>query len=78
CRQFAKLFRDGAVDVALMVGFLMTLAMFNNSGAYASPYFSAIFGDWIPQSPLVFAIVFAILTPLGFFRGPMNLVGSGS
>ena len=24
------------------------------------------------------AIVFAILTPLGFFRGPMNLVGSGS
>ncbi|PQF88068.1 citrate transporter [Enterococcus faecium] len=78
CRQFAKLFTDGAVDVAPMVGFLMTLAMFNNSAAYASPYFSAIFGDWIPQSPLVLAIVFAILTPLGFFRGPMNLVVSGS
>lgn len=78
CRQFAKLFIDGAVDVAPMVGFLMTLAMFNNSAAYASPYFSAIFGDLIPQSPLVLAIVFAILTPLGFFRGPMNLVGSGS
>lgn len=78
CRQFAKLFTDGAVDVAPMVDFLMTLAMFNNSAAYASPYFSAIFGDLIPQSPLVLAIVFAILTPLGFFRGPMNLVGSGS
>ena len=78
CRQFAKLFTDGAVDIAPMVGFLMTLAMFNNSAAYASPYFSAIFGDLIPQSPLVLAIVFAILTPLGFFRGPMNLVGSGS
>lgn len=78
CRQFAKLFTDGAVDVAPMVGFLMTLAMFNNSAAYASPYFSAIFGDWIPQSPLVLAIVFAILAPLGFFCGPMNLVGSGS
>lgn len=78
CRQFAKLFTDGAVDVAPMVGFLMTLAMFNNSAAYASPYFSAIFGDLIPQSPLVLAIVFAILTPLGFSRGPMNLVGSGS
>lgn len=78
CRQFTKLFTDGAVDVAPMVGFLMTLAMFNNSAAYASPYFSAIFGDWIPQSPLVLAIVFAILTPLGFFRGPMNLVDSGS
>ncbi|EGP5499642.1 citrate transporter [Enterococcus faecium] len=78
CRQFAKLFTDGAVDVAPMVGFLMTLAMFNNSAVYASPYFSAIFGDLIPQSPLVLSIVFAILTPLGFFRGPMNLVGSGS
>ncbi len=44
CRQFAKLFTDGATDVAPMVGFLMTLAMFNNSAAYASSYFSAIFG----------------------------------
>ena len=43
CRQFAKLFTDGAVDVAPMVGFLMTLAMFNNSAAYASPYFSSYF-----------------------------------
>lgn len=74
CRQFAKLF----TDVAPMVGFLMTLAMFNNSAAYASSYFSAIFGDFIPKTPLVLAIAFAILTPLGFFRGPLSLVGSGS
>lgn len=78
CRQFAKLFTDGATDVAPMVGFLMTLAMFNNSAAYASSYFSAIFGDFIPKTPLVLAIAFAILTPLGFFRGPLSLVGSGS
>lgn len=49
CRLFAKLFTDGSIDVAPMVGFLLTLA-----------------------------IVFAILTPLGFFRGPMNLVGCGT
>ncbi len=55
CRQFAKLFTDGATDVAPMVGFLMTLAMFNNSAAYASSYFSAIFGDFIPKTPLVLA-----------------------
>lgn len=78
CRQFAKLFTDGATDVAPMVGFLMTLAMFNNSAAYASSYFSAIFGDFIPKTPLVLAIAFAILIPLGFFRGPLSLVGSGS
>ena len=49
CRLFAKLFTDGSIDVAPMVGFLLTLA-----------------------------IVFAVLTPLGFFRGPMNLVGCGT
>lgn len=78
CRRFAKLFTDGAIDVAPMVGFLLTLAMFNNAAAYAAPYFSAILGDFIPTSPIILAIAFAILTPLGFFRGPMNLVGSGS
>ncbi len=78
CRQFAKLFTDGATDVAPMVGFLMTLAMFNNSAVYASSYFSAILGDFIPQTPVVLAIAFAWLTPLGFFRGPLSLVGSGS
>ncbi|EOH59637.1 hypothetical protein [Enterococcus mundtii] len=78
CRQFAKLFTDGATDVAPMVGFLMTLAMFNNSAVYASSYFSAILGDFIPQIPFVLALAFALLTPLGFFRGPLSLVGSGS
>jgi GntP family gluconate:H+ symporter len=78
CRRFAKIFTDGAIDVAPMVGFLLTLAMFNNAAALSAPYFTAIIGDFIPTSPLVLAIAFAILTPLGFFRGPMNLVGSGS
>lgn len=78
CRQFAKLFTDGATDVAPMVGFLMTLAMFNNSAVYASSYFSAILGDFITQTPFVLALAFALLTPLGFFRGPLSLVGSGS
>ncbi|MHC5248760.1 citrate transporter [Enterococcus sp. LJL90] len=78
CRRFAKLFTDGAIDVAPMVGFLLTLSMFNNAATYAAPYFSAVLGDFIPTSALVLAIAFAILTPLGFFRGPLNLVGSGS
>ncbi|SEO74678.1 hypothetical protein SAMN04488134_11228 [Amphibacillus marinus] len=78
CRRFAKLFTDGAIDVAPMVGFLLTLSMFNNAAGYAAPYFTAIIGNIIPTSILALAIVFAVLTPLGFFRGPMNLVGSGS
>lgn len=78
CRRFAKLFTDGAIDVAPMVGFLLTLAMFNNAAAFAAPYFTAIIGNYIPSSALTLALTFALLTPLGFFRGPMNLVGSGS
>ncbi len=75
CRLFAKLFTDGSIDVAPMVGFLLTLAMFNNAATYAAPYFTAILGGFVPTTAITLAIVFAILTPLGFFRGPMNLVG---
>jgi len=78
CRLFAKLFTDGSIDVAPMIGFLLTLSMFNNAAAYAAPYFTSILGGFVPRSALVLALVFAILTPLGFFRGPLNLVGCGT
>ncbi|RMI09290.1 citrate transporter [Cellulomonas triticagri] len=78
CRLFAKLFSDGAVDVAPMVGFLLMLAMFNNAAGFAAPYFTSLIGGVIPTTPLAIAIVFAVLVPLGFFRGPTNLVGSGA
>lgn len=78
CRLFAKLFTDGAIDVAPMVGFLLTLAMFNNAANYAAPYFTAILGGFVPTTAFMLCLAFAILTPLGFFRGPMNLVGCGT
>jgi hypothetical protein len=77
CRMLSKQFSDGAIDVAPMVGFLLTLSMFNNAANYVSPYFRTLIGGLIPTSALLLCIVFAILTPLGFFRGPMNLVGCG-
>ena len=77
-RMLAKQFADGAIDVAPMVGFLLTLSMFNNAANYAAPYFRELFGNVIPTSALLLCIAFAVLTPLGFFRGPMNLVGCGS
>lgn len=77
-RRFAKLFTDGSIDVAPMIGFLLSLAMFNNAATYAAPYFTALIGNIIPTNHLVLALVFALLVPLGFFRGPMNWVGSGA
>jgi hypothetical protein len=76
--MLAKQFADGAIDVAPMVGFLLALAMFNNTATLVAPYFKSLLGGVIPQSALVLCIVFAAFTPLGFFRGPMNLVGSGA
>lgn len=78
CRMLAKQFADGAIDVAPMIGFLLTLSMFNNAANYASPYFKVLLGGVIPESALLLCVLFAILTPLGFFRGPMNLVGCGA
>ncbi len=78
CRMLSKQFADGAIDVAPMVGFLLTLSMFNNAANYASPYFKILLGGVMPKSALMLCIAFAVLTPLGFFRGPMNLVGCGA
>lgn len=78
CRTFSKLFADGAMDVAPMIGFLLSLAMFNNAANFVAPYFKAVLGNIIPTAPLTLAICFAIFTPLGFFRGPLNLVGCGA
>lgn len=77
-RMLSKQFADGAIDVAPMIGFLLTLAMFNNAANYAAPYFKVLLGGVMPNSALMLCILFAILTPLGFFRGPMNLVGCGA
>lgn len=74
----SKLFTDGSVDVAPMIGFLLTLAMFNNVAVFAGPYFEAIIGNIVPHTPLLLTILMAAIIPAGFFRGPTNLVGCGT
>jgi hypothetical protein len=78
CRMVAKQFADGAVDVAPMVGFLLTLSMFNNAATFATPYFKSIIGGIFPTNALALCLLFAAIIPLGFFRGPTNLVGCGT
>ena len=78
CQLINKLYYEGVVDTAPLVGFLLTLPMFNKVAAYASPYFKVILGGFMPKSELVVCIVFAVLTGLAFFRGPMTLFGCGA
>ncbi len=77
-RMLQKQFTDGAIDTAPLIGFLLILAMFNNSAVYVAPYFQALFGNFIPENPLVLCIVFGLISLLGYFRGPMSLVGCGA
>jgi len=77
CQTIAKQFADGAVDVAPLIGFLLVLAMFNATASLAVPFFEPIVGGFIPTSTTALAILFAVVMPLSFFRGPTNLVGSG-
>ena len=78
CQLVNKLYYDGVVDTAPLVGFLLTLPMFNTVANYASPFFKAVLGPVMPKSELVVCILFAVLLALGLFRGPMTLVGCGA
>ena len=78
CQLVNKLYYDGVVDTAPLVGFLLTLPMFNSAASYASPFFKAVLGPVMPKSELVVCILFAVLLALGLFRGPMTLVGCGA
>lgn len=73
-----RLFTNGAADSAPLIGFLLFLAMFNNAAVYAAPYFESLIGRFIPTDPLVLCVAFGLLSFLGFFRGPLSLVGCGA
>lgn len=77
-KTFTKTFYDGVIDTAPLVGFMLMIPMFNKSAELAVPYFNALLGGIIPNSTLVIAIAFAIIAPLGLFRGPLTLAGSGA
>lgn len=78
CQLVNKLYYDGVVDTAPLIGFLLTLPMFNTCASYASPYFKEVIGGIMPTSEIVVCVVFAALAFLGFFRGPFTLYGCGA
>ena len=73
-----KDFFDGVVDTAPLVGFLLVLPIFNKAAELCVPYFNALLGGVIPNNTLVISIAFAVLAPLGMFRGPFTLFGCGA
>ena len=78
CRGLNKTFYDGVVDIAPLVGFLLIVPMFNKASSLCVPYFNALLGGIIPQNTLVISVAFALLSPLGLFRGPLTMFGCGA
>lgn len=73
-----KTFYDGVVDVASLLGFLFILPMFNKVSGLDAPFFQAILGGIMPNNTLFIAVLFAVIAPLGLFRGPLTVFGAGS
>ncbi|WP_396327525.1 citrate transporter [Hydrogenoanaerobacterium sp.] len=79
CEQIVtKTFYDGVVDVASLLGFLFILPMFNKIAGPCSYFFEKILGGVIPTNALFLCILFAIIAPLGLFRGPLTVFGAGA
>jgi len=78
CQFINKMYYDGIVDTAPLIGFLLALPMFNAAASLCAPYFRVVVGPFFPQSTLALCVIFTALTAFGLFRGPMTLVGCGA
>lgn len=78
CRTISRTFYDGVVDVASLLGFLFILPMFNKISGVVAPFFEVILGGVMPKTTIVLSLVFAIVAPLGLFRGPLTIFGAGA
>lgn len=74
----SKTFYDGVVDVAALLGFLFILPMFNKVAGFDSVFFQSILGGIMPDSPLLLCLLFAVIAPIGLFRGPLTVFGAGA
>ena len=62
--------------MALLIGIGMTLqtVLAPQVSAILSPVISAM----IPSSPIMYVVIFGVLSPLAIYRGPLNMFGLGS
>ena len=77
-KVISKTFYDGVVDVASLLGFLFILPMFNKVAGFNAVFFQSILGGIMPTSTLLLCVLFAIIAPLGLFRGPLTVFGAGA
>ena len=71
---------EGIKDVAGVIGLMVGIGILLNG--VAAPQTSALMQPIIekvlPSNPVVYVLVFTILSPLALYRGPLNMYGLGS
>ncbi|MGN0070281.1 MAG: hypothetical protein ACI361_00405 [Atopobiaceae bacterium] len=71
---------EGIKDVAGVIGLMMGIGILLNgvSATQTSSLMQPIISAIIPSNPIVYVILFTILSPLALYRGPLNMYGLGS
>lgn len=71
---------EGIKDVAGVIGLMMGIGILLNGVAAqaTSALMQPIFSMILPTNPIVYVIVFTVLSPLALYRGPLNMYGLGS
>lgn len=71
---------EGIKDVAGVIGLMMGIGILLNgvSATQTSSLMQPIISLIVPSSPIVYVLIFTILSPLALYRGPLNMYGLGS
>lgn len=71
---------DGIKDVSGVIGLMIGIGVLLNGVAaqQTSALMQPIISVILPSNPIVYIIVFTILSPLALYRGPLNMYGLGS
>ena len=71
---------EGIKDVAGVIGLMVGIGILLNgvSAPETSALMQPIISMILPSNPIVYVVVFTILSPLALYRGPLNMYGLGS
>ena len=71
---------DGIKDVAGVIGLMMGIGILLNGVAAqaTSAIMQPVISKILPSNPIVYIILFTVLSPLALYRGPLNMYGLGS
>ena len=69
---------EAVTTMGPIIAIWIAIVMFMAAGTKATPILKPLFGSILPQSPIVLAIVVAVLAPLGLYRGLMAPMGAGA